>query len=278
MSTAPYATVAALISAAVLAVGACAPARRPATPAAAPATADATLPGPADQRAAADERPAPPAPAAAAAPPADEANVAPTVNDPYRASTSVDPWIERLEREGREVRDRKPELLRALALRPGQIVADVGAGTGLFTFDLAAAVGRGGHVFAVDVTPVFLAHLRARVASTGVGNVTVVEGDARDPKLAPGSVDVVFACDVYHHLEYPQTTLAHLRAALRPGGELWIIDFEREPGRSPAWILEHVRAGRAQVLAELAEAGFELVAAPELLKDNYVLRLRPTAR
>lgn len=206
------------------------------------------------------------------------AGARPELNDAYRSPAKLRKWRRSFEREGREVRDRKPAILADLPLKPGMAVADVGSGTGLYTLDLARAVGPDGPVYAVDIIPHFLRHVGKQAARAGLANVTLVQAGADALNLAPGSVDLVFLCDVYHHLERPAATLAAIRAALRPGGALILIDLAREPGTSPKWILDHVRADRSQVLAELAAAGFTLVAdrtAALGLRDNYLLHLRP---
>lgn len=95
-------------------------------------------------------------------------------------------------------------------------------------------------------------------------------------ELAPQSIDVAFICDTYHHFEYPRSTMASIRSALRPGGQLIIIDFIRIPGVSRDWILDHVRAGREEVIAEVKSDGFTLIETPDTpyLEENYVLRFR----
>jgi len=200
-------------------------------------------------------------------------SVYPGINAPYRARGAVKTWSRRFERDGREVHDHQAQIVGALGLRPGMAVADVGAGTGLFTLAFAAAVGPAGTVYAVDVIPEFLAHIGARAQKAGVGNVQLVQASERSAELRPASVDVVFMSDAYHHLEYPQHVLATLRAALRPGGSLWLIDFQRDE-RSNAAMRRHVRAGKEQVLQELAAAGFVLIEELPLLQENYVLHLR----
>ncbi|MBL8969982.1 MAG: class I SAM-dependent methyltransferase [Myxococcales bacterium] len=253
----------------------------------APAT---VAPDPAD-RSIAPESPAPPdmshAPAApvradmspgpSTAPPdprlAETTSNNPGINAPYRARDAATRWSRTFERDGREVHDHRAQIVRTLDLRPGMAIADVGAGTGLFTLEFAAAVGPTGTVYAVDLIPAFLAHIRARVAQAGHTHVQLVQANDRSAELPPASVDLIFMSDAYHHLEYPQHVLASLRQALRPGGSLWLIDFQRE-ANSPAWLRRHVRAGKAQVLRELDLAGFELVAEPPLLHENYVLHLR----
>ncbi len=179
-----------------------------------------------------------------------------------------------LERDGREIHDRQAEVLAAMDLRPGLVVADIGAGTGLFTEKFAEAVGPTGMVYAVDLMPAFLEHIEARVKRAGLEHVRLVLATDRTSGLAPDSVDVLFLSDVYHHFEYPQHMLASLREALRPGGVMWLIDFHRIPGTSPKWVFEHVRAGKDVVVRELDAAGFEVIEDLPLLRDNYMLRLR----
>ena len=100
------------------------------------------------------------------------------------------------------------------------------------------------------------------------------EGSERSARLPPASIDVAFICDVYHHFEHPAQTLASLRSALRPGGTLVLIDFERIPGITSAYLLEHVRAGREVFSEEIVRAGFRFRDEIELdgLEDNYILR------
>jgi SAM-dependent methyltransferase len=96
--------------------------------------------------------------------------------------------------------------------------------------------------------------------------------DQRHGKLAPASIDLAFICDAYHHFEQPKAMLASIRRALRPGGTLIVVDFERIPGVSPDWILKHVRAGKEDFRAEIEAAGFGFVEEVKLMRENYVLR------
>lgn len=205
---------------------------------------------------------------------AETRSVYPGINAPYRDPKGARRWARRFERDGREVHDHRAQIVQALALRPGMAIADVGAGSGLFTLAFAEAVGPTGRVYAVDIIPHFLAHIRAKLEKAGVTHVTLVQATDRSAELPPASVDLVFMSDAYHHLEFPQHVLASLRSALRPGGSLWLIDFNRGPDSDPS-LRRHVRAGKAEVLQELAQAGFEVVAEPALLQENYVLQLRP---
>jgi ubiquinone/menaquinone biosynthesis C-methylase UbiE len=155
-------------------------------------------------------------------------------------------------------------------------VADVGAGTGLFLEPLDREVGPKGRVYAVDIAPKFVEHLRSRVAREGREGVEVVLCSERSVELPKRSLDMALVVDTYHHFEYPRSTLASIKSALRPGGKLVVVDFERIEGVSREWTLEHVRAGKDVVQAEIEAAGFELVREAEIarLAENYVLVFR----
>jgi predicted methyltransferase len=96
----------------------------------------------------------------------------------------------------------------------------------------------------------------------------------RSVELPVRSIDVAFICDTYHHFEYPQAMLASLHAALKPGGRLAVIDYEKIPGRSSSWVMGHVRAGRETAIAEIEAAGFKMLKAHALLRDNYFLEFQ----
>lgn len=217
--------------------------------------------------------------ACSAAPRSDTAeptSVRPGVNASYYDDAKLDQWVERFEGERREVVAFADQIVGALQLSPGDVVADVGAGTGLYTERLAGVVGDTGKVYATDIVPVFLDRLRARKSAAGLARVEVVAATPLDPGLPAASVDLVFLCDVYHHIEYPAEYMRALRGALRPGGQLIVIDFERIEGVTSSRMLAHIRASKETVLAELGDAGFELVEEVDLgMRENYFLRLRP---
>lgn len=188
----------------------------------------------------------------------------------------VQKFVDRFEVESREVYSARHAILAACGVKPGMRVADVGSGTGLYTFLFSEAVGPTGWVYAVDIAPRFVKHVLDRCAAEGVANVTGVLGAERSITLPPASVDVVFTCDTYHHFEYPGTVLASIRRALAPGGRLIVVDFERIEGESSEWVLGHVRAGKPTVRAEIEAAGFELVRDVDVpgLEETYFLELR----
>jgi ubiquinone/menaquinone biosynthesis C-methylase UbiE len=185
-------------------------------------------------------------------------------------------FIKRFESESREVYNHREEIVNALGLTPRMEVADIGAGTGLFTRIIADRLGPKGKVFAVDISPAFLKHIADEAKKRGKTNVQTVQGTQETTKLPPHSIDVAFLCDVYHHLEKPKRSLASIHAALRPGGRLVVIEFDRREGVSSDFILKHVRADKAKFLAEIAAAGFEPIRSPEApkLKENFFAEFR----
>lgn len=202
---------------------------------------------------------------------AQEQSVKPGINESFE-SPNVDEWVERFEREGREVYDRRDQLVELTGLKPGMAVADVGSGTGLFTRLFAKAVGTEGKVFAVDISDEFVASIEDRAAKEGQTQIQGIICSADDTKLPPNSVDVVYICDTYHHFEFPHKTMASIFRALKPNGRVYIVDFKRIPGESSDWVLGHVRAGQDTVREEIEQVGFTLVKEPkEVLKDNYIM-------
>ena len=212
---------------------------------------------------------------ACAAPP--EESVKPGINDSFlNPELDVESYVKRFEVESREIYVERKALADTVGLEPGMAVADIGAGTGLFEPQFAALVGEAGVVYAVDLSPGMIDHLNERKAAEGWANVEVVQCEPDDVKLPRGSVDRVFICDTYHHFEFPRTTMATIRRAMRPDAELIIVDFERIPGVSREWLLSHVRCGKETVIEELESFGFELIEEIDVpgLRENYVLRLR----
>ena len=199
--------------------------------------------------------------------------VGPHVNAPFEAP-DFGQWLGSFERTGREVFDERFRIVSALGLQPGATVADIGAGTGLFTLLFARAVGPTGRVYAVDIAQTFLDGIMERTRDYHVANVVGVLGTREDTGLEEASIDLAFVCDTYHHFEYPKAMLASIARALRPGGELVVIDYRRTPGLSSPWVQGHVRAGQEQASEEIVAAGFAPVAEETFLRDNWFLRFR----
>lgn len=207
--------------------------------------------------------------------PAQEKSVKPGINDRWR-SPDIKPLVETLETESREIYHEREALARLVDAKPGMTVADIGAGSGFMTELFAKMVGPSGRVYAVDINPKMLEHTAQRVSQAGLRNVQAVVDNDKSTELPAGSVDITFLCDTYHHFEYPKAMLASIYRALRPGGQVVLVEFHLVQGKSPAWMFEHVRAGQEVFTKEFVDAGFAFdkeLDAP-FFTENYVLRFR----
>lgn len=208
---------------------------------------------------------------------AEKESVNPGINAKFLdPELKVEDWLKRFEVESREIFAARKEVVAACGIQPGMTVADVGAGTGLYTRLFAQAAGPEGRVFAVEIAPAFLKHIIERSKQEGQKNITAVLCAEDSVTLPAGSVDVAFICDTYHHFEYPMDTMKSLADALKPGGTVVVIDFVREEGKSRDWILSHVRAGKEVFRSEIEKAGLTFVEEVKLpgLAENYFLRFR----
>jgi ubiquinone/menaquinone biosynthesis C-methylase UbiE len=202
---------------------------------------------------------------------AQEKSVKPGINDPFK-NPDVERFQKTFEGESREVFVLREKIVAACGIKPGMVVADIGAGTGIHTRVFARAVGDDGQVYAVDIAAKFLEHIRKTSREAGLRNVTPVLCNEDSVDLPRSSVEVAFVCDTYHHFEYPQKTLASLYRAIKPGGKLVVVDFIRIEGKSSLWILFHVRAGQQVVEKELTDAGFRKTGEVKgLLQENYFI-------
>ncbi|SCZ52206.1 class I SAM-dependent methyltransferase [Thiohalomonas denitrificans] len=197
--------------------------------------------------------------------------VDPSINVPYR-DPDFDSWVRTFERPGREVYDRRKEIVEATGLEAGQAVADIGAGTGLFTLMFAEAVGSEGRVYAVDISRSFIRNIERRAEEREFDNVEGIVNNQRSVELPARAVDMAFLSDTYHHFEYPHEILASVHRSLRPNGTLVVIDFRKEGGSG--WVQGHVRAKKTTVIEEIESAGFELIEDRDFLEKNYFLRFR----
>ena len=197
------------------------------------------------------------------------------INDNFKnPDLNIDEWLEKFEVESREVYAAREDVLKACAIKPGERIADVGAGTGFYSRLFAKATGWDGWVYSVDIAPKFLQHIAARATADGIENLTTVLGTDVSIRLPPESVDLVFICDTYHHFESPQQSLSSIFRALKPGGRLVLIDFNRIPGVSREFLIGHVRAGKEVFQAEVLGAGFEFTDEVKIkaFEENYLLR------
>lgn len=206
-----------------------------------------------------------------------EAGAKPGINKNFSGTVDVDKYVGIFEGESREIFKHRARILAALRLKPGMAVADIGAGTGFFSMMFAKEVGPDGKVYAVDIAEDFLKHIRAVAKQRGLANISTVRCSQDSAKLPPESIDLAFICDVYHHFEHPAGTMQSIHRALKPGGELVVIDFSRIEGVGSEWVLDHVRAGEEETTREIVAEGFEVVRdVPEssYLEENYMVRFR----
>ena len=155
-----------------------------------------------------------------------------------------------LEREEREREERTDLLVTALQLKPGMVVADIGAGTGYLARRMAPAVMPGGKVLAVDVQPEMVGLLQSMVRQTGLTQIEPLLGTEVDVKLPPSSVDLAIMVDVYHELAFPYEVLASIMRALKPGGQLVFVEYRAEDPQVPIKALH--KMSEAQIKREAA--------------------------
>lgn len=176
------------------------------------------------------------------------------------------------------VESQKPvELLEAIGVEPGETIADIGTGVGFMLPYMIDAVGPAGHVYAEDIQDDFLAEAKEKAEAGGWKNITFVKGGENDVKLPANSVDLAFILDVYHHINYPDKTMATVLKAVKPGGRLAMIDFYRSrehPRMSEERLKGHIRLDRDGFREEIEAAGFKFDRTFDHLPYQYVLMFK----
>ena len=183
------------------------------------------------------------------------------------------PWLERAEREEEE---RPEEVLDAMGLQPGDVVADIGVGSGYFARRIGRRVGPDGTVYGVDIQPEMLDILMNLAEEEGVTNIEPVLSEQDDPKLPPGAIDWILLVDVYHEISDPEPMLARMREALAPDGRVALLEYRLEDSSGDHIRTDHRMAIR-QVLAEWKPAGFELIELHEFLPSQHMFVFRAAA-
>lgn len=191
-------------------------------------------------------------------------------------AVNLDVWLERLEVGSREIYSARQNVTAALDLAPGERIADIGAGTGIYTLLFAERVGPDGVVYAVDIAPRFLSLINQRADDLGLSNVVSVLSRPDSITLPAASVDAVFIADTYHYFDMPDLLMGTVFKALKPGGRLYIVDFERSDDIASAGRHRHVRFGKQGLAEEVSIYGFilEREIAVAGLSDNYMLEFR----
>ena len=178
-------------------------------------------------------------------------------------------YVAMLEDPARDAYQKPDEVLKALGLRQGESIADIGSGSGYFTLRLAAAVGPSGRVYGVDVDPDMVRHLNRRVRDTGVTNIVSILAAPDDPLLQDASVDRIFICDTWHHIDDQAKYLGLMKKMLRPGGEVVMIDFKKEA--TPLGPPLEMRIARDALVGQIQAAGFRLATEHGFLPYQYFL-------
>jgi SAM-dependent methyltransferase len=177
-------------------------------------------------------------------------------------------WLDRSERESEE----NPEgAIDAIGIKPGMVVADVGAGTGYMSLRLARRVGPSGKVYSEDVQPEMLRRLRQNAAEAGLNNIQTVLGGEADPKLPPDTLDLILLVDVYHEFSQPQKMLRKMREALKRDGRLVLLEYRKEDPSIP--IRPEHKMSVQEVKLEVEAEGFHLDKVLEPLPRQHILIL-----
>lgn len=185
------------------------------------------------------------------------------------ASRPAEEWIKTLDAPARLAGLKTDEVIAALKLRPGDVVADLGAGAGAFSLPLARAVAPSGKVYAVELDEGFLTHIGRKAREEKVTNIVTVTGKFTDPALPARDVDVAFFHDVLHHVENRAEYLKNVVRYLEPGGRVVIIDFDA--AQSPHRTQPELVVSRDQVTQWMAGAGFAPAEDVKVFSDKYFL-------
>jgi arsenite methyltransferase len=181
-------------------------------------------------------------------------------------------YISMLENPQRDSEQKPDEVIKNLNLKKGDFIADIGAGSGYFTFRFAQHVGASGRIYAVDINPDMILYMNRHVRDTGINNVITVLSEANDPLLAANSIDIFFVCNTWHHVSDRPHYLALIKKILKPGGRIVILDYKKE--QLPVGPPTDMKMAREEVLKELDAAGFRLSREFSFLPYQYFLEFR----
>jgi ubiquinone/menaquinone biosynthesis C-methylase UbiE len=191
----------------------------------------------------------------------------------HRLHNDPKAYIGALEDPQRDAYQKPHEVLKALNIKPGEIIADIGAGSGYFTFRLSHFVGDKGKVYAVDVSPDMILHINRRIREQKANNVVTVLADPDDPLLPDQSVNRFFICEVWHHIENQTKYLALMKKMLKPGGEVVMIDFHKK--EFPVGPPMNMKIAREDVIKRLESNGYRLTKEHTFLPYQYFLVFVP---
>jgi arsenite methyltransferase len=187
----------------------------------------------------------------------------------HRTHRDPKAYIAMLEGPARDAYQKPEEVIRALELKPGETIADIGSGSGYFTLRLAKALGDAGQVYAVDIDPDLIRHLNRRVRDAGLRNVHTVLAEPDDPLLPDRSIDRFVIVDTWHHIDNQERYLALLKKLLKPGGQIVMIDYQKRD--LPVGPPVAMKIARVDLVRQMVENGFRLVKEHTFLPYQYFL-------
>jgi len=175
------------------------------------------------------------------------------------AARKADEWVATLEGPQRVATQKIDAVLSKLALKPGMVVADIGAGSGLFSRPLAKAVAPAGKVYAVDIQQDLLDHIAQRNREENIGNIETVLGEYDNPNLPARNVDLAFINDVLHHIQHRAAYLKALATYIKPSGRIAIIEMDKNDPNTPHRNQPELLVAREEILQWMSDAGFKLI-------------------
>jgi ubiquinone/menaquinone biosynthesis C-methylase UbiE len=184
---------------------------------------------------------------------------------------NAEEWVSRFEGPERDVWQKPALVVASMSIREGMVVADIGAGTGYFLPHLVAAVGANGKVVGIDIEPDMVRYMSERIARESLQPAVAQLGSADDPGLAQSSTDRILIVDTWHHIEDRAGYSRKLADALRPAGEVYIVDYTQESPHGPP---AELRLSAAEVIAELEAGGLQAEVIAVDLPYQWVVRAR----
>ena len=205
------------------------------------------------------------------------AQVATQANESYKTHEGRENLARGLGDPARSERQRPRDIIDAMDLKPGGTVADIGTGVGFMLPYLSHAVGDTGHVIGEDIQNDFLDKAKVKAQLSHLNNVQFVLGTDRDPKLPAETLEGVLVLDVYHHFDYPEAMLEHIRDSLLSDGKLVIVEYFKRPGAmrngDPNFAVSHIRLDEDDVIKEVEANGFRLVSKRDLVPKSQYLAI-----
>jgi ubiquinone/menaquinone biosynthesis C-methylase UbiE len=181
-------------------------------------------------------------------------------------------YIAMLENPQRDAEQKPDEVIKTLNLKEDASIADIGAGSGYFSFRFARHVGASGRVYAVDINPDMILYMNRHIRETKIKNVTTVLSDPDNPLLLDNSIDLFFVCNTWHHVSNRPQYLVLMKKMLKPGGRIAVVDYKKE--KLPVGPPPEMKMAREEVIKEMQAAGFKLSAEHSFLPYQYFLEFR----